>query len=83
LRPNANLSKCPSSPGAREPISAAIPFDLLRKQEVMVQKANVDLGKTKMDGVVRMRVTPHSPLKFSYRGRVVHSVALLSMERKK
>ncbi|SAM06726.1 hypothetical protein [Absidia glauca] len=48
LRPIPTLTTCPSSPAAREPISVAISFDLLRKGKVMVQKANVSHGKTKM-----------------------------------
>jgi hypothetical protein len=44
-----------SSPGAREPISIAIQFDLLRKKEALTQKANVDM--TMMD-MVRIRGLP-------------------------
>jgi hypothetical protein len=34
LSPIPNLSTCPSSPGAIEPIPATIPFDLLKKMEI-------------------------------------------------
>jgi hypothetical protein len=33
-----NLTTCPSSPAAREFISAAIPFDLLRKRKPLCKK---------------------------------------------
>jgi hypothetical protein len=42
-----NLTTCPSNPGAREPISVAIPFDLPRKKGALMQPANVSLDKTK------------------------------------
>jgi hypothetical protein len=53
LRPNANLTTCPSSPGTREPISVAIPFDQLGKKGALMQKVNVSPGKTKMDKNMR------------------------------
>jgi hypothetical protein len=36
LHPIANLTTCPSSPAAREPISVVISYDLLRKRRVMM-----------------------------------------------
>jgi hypothetical protein len=36
LRPIPNLTTCPSRPGARDPMSVAISFDLLRKRRVMM-----------------------------------------------
>jgi hypothetical protein len=36
--PIPNLSTCPSISGAREPISVAIPFDLLRKNGAMSKR---------------------------------------------
>jgi hypothetical protein len=36
LAPLSNIITCPSSPDAREPISVAIPFDLLRKKEALM-----------------------------------------------
>jgi hypothetical protein len=44
--------------GAREPISVVIPFDLSRKKEAVVQKANVSQGKAKMDKKVRRKELP-------------------------
>jgi hypothetical protein len=44
-----NLTKRPSSPAARESISAAIPFNLLGKKGTMMQNADVGHGKSKMD----------------------------------
>jgi hypothetical protein len=58
LRPILNLTICPSSPAAREPISVAISVDQLRKKEAMMQKANVSHGKTKMDKTVGRRELP-------------------------
>jgi hypothetical protein len=49
LRPIPNLTTCPSSPGAREPISVAIPFAHLRKNGAIMQKVNVSHGESKMD----------------------------------
>jgi hypothetical protein len=43
------LTASRSSPGAREPISVAIPFDLLWKKRAMMQKANGGHEKKKMD----------------------------------
>jgi hypothetical protein len=40
------------------PKSVAIPFDLLRKKEAMMRKANVGHGKIQMDMVVRRRELP-------------------------
>jgi hypothetical protein len=48
VRPIPILTTCTSNPAAREPIFVAILFDLLRKRRVMVQKANVSHGKTRM-----------------------------------
>jgi hypothetical protein len=52
-----NLSPCPSSPDFREPISVAVPFDLLRRG-AMMQKVNVGHGRIKMDNMVRRRELP-------------------------
>jgi hypothetical protein len=46
----------------------------------MMQFANVSHGKTKMNEVVRRRVTVRSSL---YRGRVVRDAVLMLMKRKK
>jgi hypothetical protein len=61
LSPIPNLTTCPSSPAAREPISVAIAFDHLRKKGAMVQKANVSPCQDKegQDGE-KERVTLHS-----------------------
>jgi hypothetical protein len=59
LRPIAILTLCPSSPGSREPILVAIPVNLPRKKEAMVQKAKVNHGKKKMDKTVRRRELPY------------------------
>jgi hypothetical protein len=53
----SNLRICPSSPGAREPISVAVSIDLLRKKEAMAQKANVSQGN-QMDKMVKRRELP-------------------------
>jgi hypothetical protein len=45
MRPIPNLTTCPTSPAAREPISVAIPFDLLRKRGAVMQMANVGHGE--------------------------------------
>jgi hypothetical protein len=78
------LSPCPSSPGFREPISVAIPSDLLKKNGALMQNANVSHGKPKMNKGVSRRELPYNrrlmPL---YRGRVVRGAALMSVERKK
>jgi hypothetical protein len=58
LRPSPNLTTCPSSPAAREPISVAISFDLLRLKEAMMQKANVSYSMTKMDKIMRRKELP-------------------------
>jgi hypothetical protein len=55
LHPIPNPSPCP---GTREPISVAIPFDLLRKKRAIRQKANDSNGKTKMDKRARRRELP-------------------------
>jgi hypothetical protein len=39
------VSRNPSSPAAREPISKVIPFDLLKKTGALMQKANVSIGE--------------------------------------
>jgi hypothetical protein len=44
-------------PGAREPISVVIPFDLQRKKRAIMQKANVGHGKKKVD-LVRRKELP-------------------------
>jgi hypothetical protein len=41
LRPIPNLITSPISPAAREPISVAIPFDLVRKRRVTMEDVNV------------------------------------------
>jgi hypothetical protein len=56
--PIHNPSPCRFSPAAREPISVAMSFYLLRKRGAIMQKANVDHGKTKMDKTVRGRELP-------------------------
>jgi hypothetical protein len=53
LSPIPNLSTCPFSPGAREPISVAILLNLFRKKGAMMQKVNVSDGKTELDKMVR------------------------------
>jgi hypothetical protein len=58
LHPIPNITTCPSSPGAREPISVVIRFDCLRKKEAMMQKANVSHGQTKVEKMVRRRELP-------------------------
>jgi hypothetical protein len=40
LRQMPNLTLCPSSPAAREPISVVIPSDLPRKRRVMLKDVN-------------------------------------------
>jgi hypothetical protein len=78
------IPNCPSCLDAREPISIAIPFDLLRKEGAMMQKANVSHGKIKMDKMVRGRDLPWVRRSRSlYRGRVVRGAVIMSMERKK
>jgi hypothetical protein len=57
LRPISNLSTCPSSPGAREPVSVGILSNLLRKRRVIMKDVNVSHGKPKMDKMVKRRVT--------------------------
>jgi hypothetical protein len=53
-----NPSPCPSSLGAREPISVAIPLVLPRKKAALMQKVNVSHGKTKVDKAARRRELP-------------------------
>jgi hypothetical protein len=53
-----NLTTCPSSSAAREPISGAFPFDHLWKKGAIVQKVNVSHGEAKMDKLVRMTKLP-------------------------
>jgi hypothetical protein len=55
LRPVPKPSPCPSSPSARKPILVVVPINQLRKKGVMMQKANVSHGQTKMNKVVRRR----------------------------
>jgi hypothetical protein len=84
LRPIPSLTTCTSSPGAREPIFVAIPFDQLRKKGAMMQKTNVSHEKTKMNKTVRRRGLPYGCCSKSiYRGRVVRSVVPMSTGRKK
>jgi hypothetical protein len=45
LRPIPELTICPSSPAAREPLSFAISVDLLRKRRVMMD--NVDVSNVR------------------------------------
>jgi hypothetical protein len=59
LRPFPNITTCPSSPGARKPISVTIPVDLLGKKRTMIQKAIVSHGKTKMGTMVRRGKLPY------------------------
>jgi hypothetical protein len=40
-RPNPNLTTCPSSPAAREPIFVAILLNLQRKRRVVMDDVNV------------------------------------------
>jgi hypothetical protein len=83
LRPILNLTICPSSTGAREPISVVIPFDLLRKKEAMMQKAIVSFGKA-MDKTVRRRRLPWvRRLRMLNRERAVCGAVLMLLERKK
>jgi hypothetical protein len=49
LRPIPNLITCPSCPAAREPISVAILFDLLRKKRVMMEDVNVCHGRKQVE----------------------------------
>jgi hypothetical protein len=44
LVPIPNLSACPSSPGAREPISVAIQAVILKKKDERCKKVNVSPG---------------------------------------
>jgi hypothetical protein len=81
--PIPNLSTCPSSPAAREPIFVAILFDLLRKKGALMQKTNVNHGKPMMDKLVRRRVTCVRRSKTLCKARVVYYVVLMSKERKK
>jgi hypothetical protein len=55
LYPIPNLTTCPSSPAASEPIFVVNPFDHLRKKGAMMQKVNVSHGKAKMDKVMTKR----------------------------
>jgi hypothetical protein len=41
LRPDPYLTKCPSSSGAREPVSVAISIDLSRIRKVKMENVNV------------------------------------------
>jgi hypothetical protein len=45
-----DLITCPSSPGAREPISVATPFDLPRKKRVMMEGVNVSNERERWTG---------------------------------
>jgi hypothetical protein len=54
-----NLTTCQFSSGAREPISVANSFDLLRKRRIMLEDVIVSRGKTKI-GDRKKRVTLHS-----------------------
>jgi hypothetical protein len=77
--PIPSLCPCPSRPGARKPISVAIPSDRLRKRKV-----NVSHGKTKMDKMVRRRGLPcirHS--RSLHREKVVCGAVPISVERKR
>jgi hypothetical protein len=58
LRPIPDLTTCPSSPAAREPISVAILFNPLRKTWAKMQNANVSHGKAKMDKMGRRSGLP-------------------------
>jgi hypothetical protein len=73
-----------ASPGARESISVAIPFDHLRKRRAVVQKANVSHGKIMTDMMVRRRGLPSvRRLRTSNKRRAVHGVVQMSTARKK
>jgi hypothetical protein len=80
LRPIPNLTTCPSSPAAGEPISAATLLNLLRERRVMRQDVNV--GHDKTDKRVR-RELPSVRLKDHCIKRVVRGSVLMSMEKKK
>jgi hypothetical protein len=82
MSPIPNPSPCPSSPGAREPISVVIPFDLLRKNRALMQNANVNHGKANMDKVRRRRLPCVRQLGEPYKGWIVHGAVILSMEGK-
>jgi hypothetical protein len=55
-------------PAAIELISVAILFDLLREEGAIMQKTNVSHGGSKMDKLVRRRVTYVRHLRSLYRG---------------
>jgi hypothetical protein len=72
-----------TSPNAREPISAAISFDLRRKRRIMMEGVNVSNGKTKMDKMVGKRELPCiRRSRAKYRGRVVYD-GVLNVDGKK
>jgi hypothetical protein len=68
LRPIPNLITCPSSPGVRESISAAILSDMLRKRRVRMKHVNVSnvrerwagCGKGDLPLLSSLRIVMHS-----------------------
>jgi hypothetical protein len=52
LASNPNLTRCSSSPAARELISI-IPLNLLGKNGAVMQRANISNGKPKIDKMLR------------------------------
>ncbi|SAM00670.1 hypothetical protein [Absidia glauca] len=71
-------------PGARKPISVAIPFDHPRKKVAMMQNANVSHGKQQAGKKERRKDLPCvRRLRSLYRGRIVRGGMIMSMERKK
>jgi hypothetical protein len=66
---NPNLSICPPIPAAREPIFVVNLVDHPRKKGATMQKANVSLGKPKMNKMMRRRELPCvSHLRALYKG---------------
>jgi hypothetical protein len=50
LHPISNLITFPPSPPVREPISVAIPFDLLKKRRVTMEDVNVRIVRERWAG---------------------------------
>jgi hypothetical protein len=50
LRPIPNLTTCPSSLGAREPISVAILLNLIRKRRELMDDVNVNTARERWAG---------------------------------
>jgi hypothetical protein len=81
--PIPNPSICPSSPAARKPTSVAIPFDLLRKKEAMMQKVPLVMASEDGQDGEKERAILRSSFGSMYRGRVVRRAESMSIERKK